>query len=218
MNNTGRQSDAATTATGHPGGHGVRRSGIMQVFMVSTPTRSEMHLSSPSQRLAALLAAGLCAAASVPAAASDAVLHPWPAGQATPALALADLDGGAWQLDSLRGKVVVVNFWAGWCAPCVAELPVLADLARRVGVAVVGVNYKEGLPAIRTFTAGHPIPYPVVRDRDGAAFKLWSPGVMPTTILVDRQGRARWRTVGEIPPGDTRLAQAIETLLAEPAR
>jgi hypothetical protein len=56
----------------------------------------------------------------------------------------------------------------------------------------------------------------VLRDRTGEAFKRWSPGVMPATIVVDRAGRARWRTVGEIPPDDTRLRGAIDALLAEP--
>jgi cytochrome c biogenesis protein CcmG, thiol:disulfide interchange protein DsbE len=168
--------------------------------------------------LPVLFATALLAAAG-PAAAKDVVLRPWPAGQATPALDVTGLDGKPWDLARLRGKVVVVNFWATWCAPCVAELPVLARLATKDGLAVVGVNYKEGINAIQGFTAEHPIPYPVLRDRSGDAFKLWSPGVMPTTIVLDRQGRARWRTVGEIPADDTRLGQAIDALLAEqPAR
>jgi len=148
------------------------------------------------------------------AAANDAVLRPWPAGQPTPALQLAGLDGHAWDLAGLRGKVVVVNFWASWCGPCVDELPVLGLLAGRDGVAVVGVNYKESLDTIERFTAAHPLQYPVLRDRTGEAFKRWTPGVMPTTIVIDRSGRARWRTVGEIPPDDTRLRAAIDTLLA----
>jgi thiol-disulfide isomerase/thioredoxin len=164
---------------------------------------------------AALFGAGLAYAGA--ASARDAQLRPWPAATPTPQLELEGLDGQAWQLAGLRGKVVVVNFWAGWCEPCVAELPVLAGVAQRAGVAVVGVNYKESRDAIDRFTAGHPIPYPILRDRTGAAFKAWSPGVMPATIVVDRQGRARWRTVGEIPPDDTRLRAAIDALLAEPA-
>jgi thiol-disulfide isomerase/thioredoxin len=190
----------------------------MTVFMAPIPTHTTTRLTMPARRMAVLLGAALCAALPLSVAAKDVALHPWPAAQATPALVLADLDGAAWSLAGLRGKVVVVNFWASWCGPCVAELPLLGALARREGVAVVGVNVKEGLPAIRAFTAGHPIAYPVLRDRDGAAFKLWSPGVMPTTILVDRQGRARWRTVGEIPADDARLGGAIEALLAEPAK
>jgi thiol-disulfide isomerase/thioredoxin len=151
--------------------------------------------------------------------AADAVLKPWPAAQATPALTLTTLDGQPWDLASLRGKVVVVNFWAGWCGPCVEELPVLGALAQRPAwrdkVAVVGVNYKESADAIAAFTAGRNIPYPVLRDRSGTMFKLWTAGVMPTTILVDRQGRARWRSVGEIGAGDARLQRSIGALLKE---
>jgi thiol-disulfide isomerase/thioredoxin len=160
-----------------------------------------------------LLAAALGAGA---AGAKDAQLRPWPAGQPTPALQLEGLDGRPWDLAGLRGKVVVVNFWASWCGPCVDELPVLGALAERDGVAVVGVNFKEPLDTITRFTAAHPLPYAVLRDRTGDAFRRWTPGVMPTTILVDRLGRARWRTVGEIPPDDSRLRAAIDALLAAP--
>ncbi len=166
-----------------------------------------------SPRAAALLAGALLSAG---AAAKDALLRPWPAGQPTPALRLTTLDGRPWDVAGLRGKVVVVNFWATWCGPCVEELPVLGALAGRDGVAVVGVNYKEPLDSIERFTAAHPLAYPVLRDRTGDAFKRWSPGVMPATIVIDRTGRARWRTVGEIPPDDTRLRGAIDALLDAP--
>jgi len=168
-------------------------------------------------RLSAL--ATMLALAPGAVAAADAVFKPWPAGQATPALSLTDLEGRPWDLAGLRGKVVVVNFWASWCGPCVAELPVLGALARRPGydgkVAVIGVNYKESLDAIHGFSADRQIAYPLLRDRSGAMFKLWTAGVMPTTIVVDRQGRARWRSVGEIGAGDTRLQRSIDALLAE---
>lgn len=171
-----------------------------------------------TRRAAPLLAAVLSGMVFASAAcAKDATLRPWPANQPTPPLQVTGLDGGAWDLAGVRGKVVVVNFWASWCGPCVDELPVLGKLAGRDGVAVVGVNYKEPLDTIERFTGAHPLPYPVLRDRTGEAFKAWTPGVMPTTIVLDRSGRARWRTVGEIPPDDTRLRAAIDALLAEPA-
>ena len=165
------------------------------------------------------MATGLLFAALLSTGAADAkgaTLRPWPAGQPTPALQLTGLDGQPWDVAGLRGKVVVVNFWASWCGPCVDELPVLKGLAGRDGVAVVGVNYKEPRDTIERFTQDHPLGYPVLRDRTGDAFKRWTPGVMPTTILVDRTGRARWRTVGEIPPDDTKLRAAIDALLTEP--
>jgi thiol-disulfide isomerase/thioredoxin len=170
-----------------------------------------------SRHLTALAACLLAAAQPAPVRAENAALKPWPAKQATPALRLAGLDGKDWDLSRLRGKVVVVNFWASWCGPCVDELPVLNALAAQNPdkVAVVGVNYKEPLDSIERFAGAHPFAYPVLRDRDGAMFKVWTAGVMPTTILVDRQGRARWRSVGEIGAGDTRLQAAIDTLLTE---
>jgi thiol-disulfide isomerase/thioredoxin len=167
-----------------------------------------------SIRTAALLASALLSTGA--AEAKDAILRPWTAARPTPPLQLTGLDSQPWDLARLRGKIVVVNFWATWCGPCVDELPVLGALAGRDGVAVVGVNYKEPLDTIERFTTAHPLPYPVLRDRTGEAFKRWTPGVMPTTILVDRAGRARWRTVGEIPPDDTRLRAAIDAMLAEP--
>jgi thiol-disulfide isomerase/thioredoxin len=164
---------------------------------------------------ACLLAAAFAGAEA--RAAGDALLKPWPATQATPPLRLTALDGKEWNLAQLRGKVVVVNFWATWCGPCVDELPVLNALSRQDPdrVAVVGVNYKEPLDTIERFSNAHPFAYPVLRDRGGEMFKQWTAGVMPTTILIDRQGRARWRSAGEIAAGDTRLKAAIDALAAE---
>jgi thiol-disulfide isomerase/thioredoxin len=169
--------------------------------------------------LALALALGAALTWQAPVRAAEPALRPWPAAQATPPLQLVGLDGQDWDLAGLRGKVVVVNFWASWCEPCVHELPVLGALSGRPGfdqrVAVIGVNYKEPLDAIERFTAAHPIPYPVLRDKTGEMFKRWTGGVMPTTILVDRKGRARWRSAGEIGADDTRLTTAIAALLAE---
>lgn len=177
--------------------------------MIRRPSVCARALAAASPLLAASLAA-------LPAHAADSALRPWPVGQPTPPLKLSGMDGQDWDLSRLRGKVVVVNFWATWCEPCVHELPVLGALARQNrGLAVVGVNYKESLDSIERFSAAHDIPYPVLRDRTGEMFKRWTAGVMPTTIVVDRKGRARWRTVGEIGPYDARLKQAIAALLAE---
>jgi thiol-disulfide isomerase/thioredoxin len=190
----------------------------MTAFTPAVPTTMQTRISRRfrSRCLCPVLAC-LLAGAAAGAPAADAELKPWPPKQATPALRLSGLDGKAWDLAQLRGKVVVVNFWASWCAPCVEELPVLNALARQdpARVAVVGVNYKEPLDSIERFAGARPFAYPVLRDRSGDMFKAWTAGVMPTTILVDRQGRARWRSVGEIGAGDTRLKAAIDALLAE---
>lgn len=190
-----------------------RYSGIMTPFTPAVATMMQTRISHRFIQVIACMLAGVAGSS----AAADAQLRSWPARQATPALRLAGLDGKPWDLVQLRGKVVVVNFWASWCAPCVDELPVLNALARQdpARVAVVGVNYKEPLDSIERFAGARPFAYPVLRDRSGEMFKAWTAGVMPTTILVDRQGRARWRSAGEIGAGDTRLKAAIDGLLAE---
>jgi thiol-disulfide isomerase/thioredoxin len=219
-------SAAAIGADRRPCLQRARRSDIMAIVFKNAPdplppmpTRHRRPRFTPRALPAALLALAGAVSIGAPLQAAEPALRPWPAGQATPPLQLVGLDGQDWDLARLRGKVVVVNFWASWCEPCVHELPVLGALAGQPGfdgrVAVVGVNYKESLDAIERFTAAHPIPYPVVRDKTGDMFKRWTAGVMPTTILVDRQGRARWRTAGEIGPGDTRLKSAIAALLAQ---
>jgi thiol-disulfide isomerase/thioredoxin len=162
---------------------------------------------------AVFMAAGLPAMAP----AKDDALRVWTG--KTPSLQLTDIDGKQWDLASLRGKVVVLNFWAGWCGPCVEELPILNELASaestRDKVVVLGVNYKESADAIARFTGQHAFTYPILRDKTGDAFKQWTSGVMPTTIVIDQQGRARWRLVGELDPGAPSLRRAIDKMLQQ---
>lgn len=147
--------------------------------------------------------------------AAEVILRRWPAAAPTPQLKLTDLTGKEWSLDELRGKPVVLNFWASWCGPCVEEIPVLNELAQRNKLVVLGVNYKEGLDAIVRFTREHPLHFPVLRDKTGTAFKQWSSGVMPTTVLIDRDGRARWRVTGELNVDDAGFRQALENMLKQ---
>jgi thiol-disulfide isomerase/thioredoxin len=169
-----------------------------------------------SRRLVAGSLCALAAVASGPAPAAETLFRPWPERLPVPQLKLVDLNGKQWSLESLRGKVVVVNFWASWCAPCVNELPVLNDLSGRAAaddLVVLGVNYKESADAIARFAHDHPFRYPILRDKSGEAFKAWTSGVMPTTVLIDRTGRARWRVVGELAPDDPRIRQALDKML-----
>ncbi|HEY9237919.1 MAG TPA: TlpA disulfide reductase family protein, partial [Burkholderiaceae bacterium] len=150
-----------------------------------------------------MLAASLAAAgvAWMGKAHAAPVVRPWPNGKSTPPLALTDLDGKAWSLAALKGRPVVLNFWASWCEPCRAEMPSLELLQTRhdkAGLVILAVNYQEPLPKIRRFLDVLPLSLPILLDREGEAAAAWTPRVFPTTVLVDRSGAARHSVIGEI--------------------
>jgi cytochrome c biogenesis protein CcmG/thiol:disulfide interchange protein DsbE len=160
--------------------------------------------------LAAAIVSGSSGAAELPS-------RRWPDKVATPPLALVDLDGRAVTMESLRGKVVILNFWASWCGPCIEELPVLNDLAdseaAHGNVVVLGVNYKESAATIQRFSAEHAFRYPILMDKTGEAFRQWTGGVLPATILIDRSGHPRWRVIGELDRNDKGFKQALNRTL-----
>lgn len=159
----------------------------------------------------------LLLACSTATAAPDSVLRPWPAKLAPAPLSLTDLNGKQWNLADLRGKVVVLNFWAGWCGPCIEELPALNTIAATAGdrLVVLGVNYKEPSWTVERFAREHQFGYPVLLDKSGEHFQRWTSGVMPTTVLIGRDGKPRWRVIGAIAPNDKRVREALDQMLAQ---
>jgi thiol-disulfide isomerase/thioredoxin len=129
----------------------------------------------------------------------------WPAAQAAPPLRLPQLGGGERSMQQFGGQVLLLNFWASWCEPCVSELPSLLRLAEARaadGLAVCCVNYQEGEAKVRAFldtVLGEvPASLSFLLDRDGAAARAWTGRIFPTTVAVDRAGRPRWRVAGEL--------------------
>ena len=148
-------------------------------------------------------------------------LEPWPSKLRTPPLKLTSLDGKPWDATQLQGKVVLLNYWASWCEPCVNEFPALASLANGndagKGLVVIGINFKESGATIRDFQARHGSGFPVYVDRSGQSFSQWTKGVLPTSILIGRDGRARWRISGELDISDARFSKVLKQLLQEGA-
>jgi cytochrome c biogenesis protein CcmG, thiol:disulfide interchange protein DsbE len=114
-------------------------------------------------------------------------------GAAAPRFALPRLDGtGTLSLAALRGKAVVLNFWASWCVPCKAEAPVIERLWRRYkgqGVIFVGIDTNDASSDARRFVSAHGITYPVVVDKGGlVAANSYDIADLPVTYFVNRQG------------------------------
>jgi len=163
--------------------------------------------------LAIVAIAALVVAASVPAHA--AAPEPWRGGP-TPPLALKDLDGREVSLDAYRGRTVIVNFWATWCAPCVAEMPSLMRLRDRYapqGLEVIGVNFQENAARIKPFLERYGLAFPVVRDHDGGVRTAWGVTVFPSSFVIGPDNRVAFVVVGETdwdrPPVEPRIRNML---------
>lgn len=123
-------------------------------------------------------------------------------------------------MTELRGKVVLLNFWASWCLECRPEMPVLERLHREFsprGLVVVGINAREDRQAIRRYASELGLTFPLVLDPDGKINTLYGVVGLPTTFLVGRDGRAVALAVGPRAWASAQARVLIETLLAEPA-
>jgi cytochrome c biogenesis protein CcmG/thiol:disulfide interchange protein DsbE len=125
-------------------------------------------------------------------------------GQPEPGFSSADL---------AKGKVSVVNFWASWCEPCVAEHPLLIQLKREAGVDIYGVNYKDKAASARHFISRFGNPFTALgSDAQGRAAIDWGVYGMPETFVVNGQGKVVYKHVGPISADSiaTKLLPAIE--------
>jgi thiol-disulfide isomerase/thioredoxin len=133
-------------------------------------------------------------------------------------LTLPALAGGSLDLEQLRGKVVLVNYWATWCPPCRKEMPSMNRLAQRLAdkpFVILGVNAGDTPEDIRAFLKRVPVAFPIVLDQEGTTLKAWQVFAFPTSYVVDKQGRVRMGLFGSIEWDEPAVLARLEALLAE---
>jgi cytochrome c biogenesis protein CcmG, thiol:disulfide interchange protein DsbE len=134
-----------------------------------------------------------------------------------------EMNGRPMKLSGYRGRVVVLNFWASWCPPCVAETPYLNNLQRQIepkGGLVLGVNVDEDSAAYQKFLVEHGVKFPTWRDPSvhGTTSKIalnYGTSMYPETYIIDRRGKIARKIIGEQKWDSPEMIAYFEALLAE---
>jgi len=163
------------------------------------------------------LAVTLLLAGGIAYAQAPSNLTPVAQRKAAPDFALRDSNGTTVKLSDLKGKVVLLDFWATWCGGCKTEIPwymEFQDNYRDDGLSAIGVSMDDGWNVVKPYLAEHKINYPIVVADDEMG-KLYKVEQMPVTLLIDRDGRVADWHVGMV---DKAVFESeIRTLLAEKA-
>ena len=139
--------------------------------------------------------------------------------QAAPAFEIENLRGGKTGLSGYRGNVVLLNFWATWCMPCREEMPGMEMVWQKYkeqGFVVLAISNDEGSKArVETFSKIMDLSFPIVLDPDGEVNDLYEVSSMPTSFLIDRNGKVISRIVGSVEWSTAEAMQFIEELLVQ---
>ena len=165
-----------------------------------------------------LLVAGLLAVLLISTASAAGTLQPFEDDSPTPDFSLSDLKGTTHTLADYRGKVVLVNFWASWCPPCIKEMPGLQRLQEKLTgqpFVILPVNVGEKKYRVWKFVKLINFTLPVPLDTDSKTFADWDASVLPTSFLLDTKGRIRYRVLADLEWDNEDVIALIEALINE---
>jgi len=135
-----------------------------------------------------------------------------------PDFTLKSITGANLKLSELRGKVVLINFWASWCGPCRQEMPVLNELYqhyRPLDFTVLGVNVEQNSDNAKSLLKDVSVSFPILFDNNNKVSKLYNVKGMPSTVLVDRDGNIRYVHMGYQPGTEAEYQSKIRALIRE---
>jgi thiol-disulfide isomerase/thioredoxin len=145
-------------------------------------------------------------------------LEEYPEVGPTPSLALKDLGGNPHTLEDYRGQVVLLNFWASWCPPCLIEMPSMQRLKQALAdmpFSILAVNAKESKGKAWRFQRMLDVDFTVLLDTTGQAGEDWNIAVYPTSYLIDPSGHIRYVAYGALEWDSDEVRQVINDLLKE---
>ncbi|AEG31120.1 TlpA disulfide reductase family protein [Thiomicrospira cyclica] len=131
---------------------------------------------------------------------------------------LTDLEDIPHRLSDYQGQVILLNFWASWCPPCLYEMPSMARLKTQFNdkdFEILAVNLAERREDFAQFLADNPVNFPILLDPTGSAIQTWRISAYPTTYLIDRQGQIRYALIGGIEWDEPEPVAAVKRLLNE---
>ena len=149
----------------------------------------------------------------------DRYLQSYQGNPKPPPLHLETLDGNEINLKQLKNQVVLVNFWATWCPPCVHEMPSMQRLSEKMlgdPFVILGVNIAEPKPIVEKFLQSKVhVDFPVLLDKDGKVMRQWNVMAFPTTFVIDKHGNIRYALFGSIDWDTPEIMNKIELLVKE---
>ena len=139
-------------------------------------------------------------------------------GEALPDFTLSDMSGKAHTLSNYRGKVVMVNFWATYCGPCIKEMPSMANLKSKLAgkpFEILAIDMAEEKADVSAFMQRYKIAvnFPILLDTEGEVIEQWMVSAVPTTFIIDPQGNIRYALYGGLEWDNDEVIETINTLL-----